>query len=270
MDDSAAGQGGAGAELDGTFYLNNLWVADTGHILLNSISNYRNGVVNEDFFNGTTISPDAIYRINGDFLRVLGGDNSTVHFAISSGTGSEATDPNNEIAGIQIAINDIDTGAILEMETFSFEVSGADLIAAGGQLNLLVDLTNTTEIPGFPGSVAAGDIANAAIISQVRVDNISIDINLPGDANDDFSVDAADLAIWEANFGDPIAPHGPGDFNGNGQGDGLDFLLWQRNFTGSLSPVSQTVPEPSSIVLLTSAFLGLCYRAQTRKLSGRR
>lgn len=56
------------AELDGTFYLDNHWVdAASGNISLNSASNYRNGIVNEDIFNGTAIDGNATYRIEGDF-----------------------------------------------------------------------------------------------------------------------------------------------------------------------------------------------------------
>lgn len=263
VDDGTSGRQGAGAELDGTFYLDNLWVSDTGNILLNSASNYRNGIVNEDIFGGIDINPNATYRVNGEFLRVAGGADATVNFAVSTGTGTAATDPANEIAGIEIPVIDIDTGAITEMEEFSFEITGADLLSAGGQINLVADLTSTTAIPGFPGSVSFADSGNPEFVSQVRIDNISVDISLPGDADNDFDVDGDDLAIWGSNFGQIAAQNSPGDFVGDSIINGNDFLTWQRNFNGSAASfataAAAAVPEPGSSTLLVFSVVALSF-----------
>lgn len=69
----------------------------------------------------------------------------------------------------------------------------------------------------------------------------------------------------------------PGDFDGDGDVDGRDFLVWQRNpGVGSLADwqnnygfppltaAGTAVPEPSSLVLLTIACLGLLRRQRNQ------
>ena len=75
----------------------------------------------------------------------------------------------------------------------------------------------------------------------------------PGDFNADAMVDAADLAVWQANFGafDEVATRSTGDANADGVVDGADFLLWQRHFTAT-SPFA-AVPEPHSWLLAAGA-----------------
>ncbi|NOZ41038.1 MAG: hypothetical protein GXP24_12560 [Planctomycetes bacterium] len=56
------------------------------------------------------------------------------------------------------------------------------------------------------------------------------------DFDENNTIDAADLASWEGNFGTATgAEHGDGDADGNGSVNGFDFLAWQRGF-GSTSP----------------------------------
>src|SRR5690606_34742975 len=50
-----------------------------------------------------------------------------------------------------------------------------------------------------------------------------------GDANLDGQVNAADLAIWQGNYG-TAGRWASGDFNGDANIDGRDFLIWQRHF----------------------------------------
>jgi hypothetical protein len=73
------------------------------------------------------------------------------------------------------------------------------------------------------------------------------------DANGDGAVDAADLAILQANFGatclqiDSIAF---GDANRDRRVDGLDLALWQQ----------AVMPEPSSLALAAAAIAALKFR----------
>lgn len=72
------------------------------------------------------------------------------------------------------------------------------------------------------------------------------DFDLDGD------VDREDLVRWQTDFG------GPGsDADGDGDSDGGDFLAWQRQIGGGQSTfaTSQTVPEPSTMTLLTGVLL---------------
>jgi hypothetical protein len=71
---------------------------------------------------------------------------------------------------------------------------------------------------------------------------------IPGDFNNDGSVDSADLAIWQQGYGD--AANEIADADGDGDTDGRDFLIWQRNYMGSLSMgLANEIPEPTSALL---------------------
>ncbi len=86
-----------------------------------------------------------------------------------------------------------------------------------------------------------------------------------GDANNNGTVDAVDLDIWETQYG--TAPIQPGDFDGNGEVNGFDFLLWQRDpsigsladweanygTVATLSASSAAVPEPTTSALAIAA-----------------
>ncbi|MEM9187354.1 MAG: hypothetical protein AAGB00_12745, partial [Planctomycetota bacterium] len=278
VDDAPTGPGGTTAELDGTFYLDNLWVdAASGNISLNSASNYRNGIVNENIFDGTAINANATYRVEGEFLRVSGSEtsngNSTINFAITSGTGTDATDPANEIADIEIPLDEITAmGGVGDMQRFSFEVTGADLVAAGGQINLVVDLINTTAIPNLGAGVLPADISNTDILAQVRVDNIAIDISapdvLPGDFNNDGFVNAADYTIWRDNLaGDESTLLAPGSGDGSGVVDAGDYTVWRSAFlaqnSGGALVDTVSTPEPTSLLL--GGTLGLIPLSRRRR-----
>jgi formylglycine-generating enzyme required for sulfatase activity len=74
------------------------------------------------------------------------------------------------------------------------------------------------------------------------------------DFDEDFDVDADDLAQWEGDFG------GPGsDADADGDSDGRDVLVWLKQFGSGAQPLaaSQSVPEPSSVSLALVALLAL-------------
>lgn len=84
---------------------------------------------------------------------------------------------------------------------------------------------------------------------------------LPGDFNNDGTVDAADYTVWRNNLGaaDDSA------LNGNGDGlpgiDASDYNLWKTYFGTSVGVtsllVSQTVPEPTTIATVGLALAGI-------------
>ena len=90
-----------------------------------------------------------------------------------------------------------------------------------------------------------GEVWAASFGGGLRVLLSSPDGN--ADFNGDGTVNAADLAKWQNDFG------GPGsDTDGDGDSDGADFLTWQRQL-GSATAVT-AIPEPVTSCLL---FLGL-------------
>ncbi len=85
--------------------------------------------------------------------------------------------------------------------------------------------------------------------------------SLTADFDSDGDVDDIDLLIWDAFYG-----LGNGaDTDGDGDSDGTDFLTWQREHTGPGAPVSVAVPEPTSILLVGLASLGVAWPCRLRR-----
>jgi hypothetical protein len=88
-------------------------------------------------------------------------------------------------------------------------------------------------------------------------------VGAPGFIASDFSgdgtVDAADLAHWQAGYGMTSgAANSQGDGDGDGDVDGNDFLLWQRLLTApSAARLAAAVPEPAPTVLVVIAAIML-------------
>jgi hypothetical protein len=74
-----------------------------------------------------------------------------------------------------------------------------------------------------------------------------------GDFNADGLADAADLAIWNQNFGLASgASPGVGDANLDGAVNSADFLIWQKHVSAGSGMPLQAAPEPMSIQLLAT------------------
>jgi thermolabile hemolysin len=87
---------------------------------------------------------------------------------------------------------------------------------------------------------------------------------VPGDFNADAAIDAADLALWQANFGAAgNANRAMGDANADHTVDGADFLLWQRHATTTAAVAA--VPEPQSCLMV--GWVLVIHLYQQRRLS---
>lgn len=80
---------------------------------------------------------------------------------------------------------------------------------------------------------------------------------LPGDYNQDGSVDTADYTVWRDQLGvTDLSPFTHADGDGDGQVTQLDYEVWQANFGQVLSPAGatgdrlQVVPEPCAWLIL--------------------
>ena len=105
------------------------------------------------------------------------------------------------------------------------------------------------QILGRDGEVWGAESRTNRLVVLRRIDDA-----LAGDFNNDGVVDAADLMVWQGDFGNGDAA----DADGDGDSDGADFLVWQRQLgDGQASLASRAVPEPSALLLVALSLVGL-------------
>lgn len=124
----------------------------------------------------------------------------------------------------------------------------------------------TLNLPMLPNNWTWGIDTSNSDFTLVVLDIMT----LGGDFNGDNFVDAADLAIWQANFGIQSGATGAlGDADGDGDVDGDDYFIWLGQVGGApMAPAAlattgqfvTSVPEPGSLALLLSLALVGCWR----------
>ncbi|TWT90265.1 hypothetical protein Mal64_06500 [Pseudobythopirellula maris] len=88
------------------------------------------------------------------------------------------------------------------------------------------------------------------------LDNLRIVVQLPGDVNDDGSIDLIDFGIIRDNLFDEVVGRALGDLTGDGLVDFVDYREWKDNAGELASQVSLfggSVPEPLSFALAAIA-----------------
>lgn len=89
-----------------------------------------------------------------------------------------------------------------------------------------------------------------ALLDDMLTNLVGATPALAADFDDDLSVDANDLALWQAGYGVLVgAAHHDGDSEADRDTDGWDFLVWQRQFgaeVGALAALQIVVPEPAT------------------------
>jgi hypothetical protein len=94
---------------------------------------------------------------------------------------------------------------------------------------------------------------------EANIDMLVSPPGLPGDYNDDGSVDAADYIVWRKTFGQ-IGEDMPADGDGSGEIDNGDWTIWMANF-GNAQPSggagSILVPEPRAARMFILGLVGI-------------
>ncbi len=107
--------------------------------------------------------------------------------------------------------------------------------------------------------VGATDDGTDGLFRAVSYQSDSVSLNeylaLSGDANGDGSVDVIDLNIWTINRFQSNTDWSTGDFSGDGVTDITDYNIWvMSKFSSTTLPIL-SVPEPTSLGLLSVGLL---------------
>lgn len=182
------------------------------------------------FFTDTTVtSPGPLGLVVG----IGEGNLGTIGGPLSA-TGSAALAGRLEI--------ELDAGFVPEAGNI-FEIVSAD----GG----ITGTFDTVTFPPLPTGLEFGLIYGSnTVTAEVRIDSTAA--GLPGDYNNDGTVDASDYSVWRDKLGSAVALAND-DTPGVGQDD---YTRWVNNFGQSLlggGIASAATPEPSSALLLLVA-----------------
>jgi len=167
--------------------------------------------------------------------------NGTLNFSLSASAWAVATP-----LGEAPLPGDVDGDGDVDADDF--------VIIIGGQGEDFAP-TLTDGDANFDGEVNGDDL-------QLALDNTFL-AGIPGDFDDDNDIDGADFLQWQRGLGTlPIADISDGDADGDGDVDATDLGYWQQNYGFFLPPASVTsavtVPEPSSLLLLTVLLSIIC------------
>ncbi len=188
--------------------------------------------------------------LGGDYTQLSG---ATLRIALASvGHGQLFVEGQSELAG-QLVLEAVDGGAL----PFWQEL---EIISSGDGVSGVFEDERVTGVEG-------GFIIDV----DYRSFSVHVTAGLLGDMNLDGSLDTGDVApfvlaltdpeAYEAQYG--IDPAIPGDINGDGSFDTGDVAPFVNLLVGGGSP--QSVPEPGSLVLLSTGVMLLMRRRQQRR-----
>ena len=156
-------------------------------------------------------------------------------------------------------------GSTVSLFGQQFAIAGEDITdsLAPNVPELVVDRNVTLSGVLADGSEFSFDLNRAQVDGEdhfpgnANVQLVLLNIERPGDYNDNGTVDAPDYNVWRDTFGDTGLLL-PADGNGNGIVDAPDYIVWRDNFGNA----GASVPEPASLslVVLAAALVALLRR----------
>ena len=152
--------------------------------------------------------------------------------------------------------------------SLTFDVLASDFIAVGSGTDIPAALADVTQfrifsnpLDEFPGSGAP----NEFYLDNIRA--IGSPAMVPGDYNQNGTVDAADYVLWRDTLDQNVTPGTGADGSGPaGEPDGVvnthDYNFWRARFgstaaASAASLATSAVPEPASWVLLATIFIAV-------------
>ena len=221
----------------------------------------------------------------------LGGDGSFDHLTVEGGAtlapgasaGVLTVDQSftlEEGSTLEIELGGTDNGDQQNPEFDQLLVGGLASLSGGTLEVLLIDSFepgHTDQFPILSATLGFDNFADADLPDLepglewfVNPGGITLSLNvqiaLPGDYNQDGTVDAADYTVWRDSLGQQVVR---GSF-ADGDGDGVigqgDYDVWRTNFGAmAASSAAFAVPEPSSLALLMVGCLAVGLRREHRR-----
>ncbi len=106
------------------------------------------------------------------------------------------------------------------------------------------------------------------LANEVLLSVSAVPVSAPADFDVDGDVDAADLAVWQSNFGLATAMRSQGDADRDGVVDGADFLAWQSQLIGAATAAATApVPEPAGAAqgLVAAAIVAVSFNLNRQR-----
>jgi hypothetical protein len=95
--------------------------------------------------------------------------------------------------------------------------------------------------------------------------NFTISSGMPGDFNNDGSIDTADYLVWRKSLGQTGAGLAA-DGNADHRIDDEDYAMWRTHYGDAIddgTPASSTVPEPLAAAIVLEGVLMILFRRRT-------
>jgi hypothetical protein len=118
-------------------------------------------------------------------------------------------------------------------------------------------------LTGFADSADSGAIWSYGAGNPYSLQVNVVSTTLPGDYNQDGTVNAADYTVWRNNLGAPAGTL-PNDVDGGAIGT-AQYATWKANYgltpsSGAGAAMHAAVPEPATVLLMMLAGISYCRR----------